>query len=120
MPYLKHNQSPEIFEQLAIEYAVGALQGRTRKRFEVLMETHFYLRSLVDDYENIFAHLVELLPVEKPSKKVWNKIDKHINLSQQRHAEEKPKLRGLLCKALDITKMIQRKTLGKRHSRILS
>ena len=118
MPYLKHNQNPEIFEQLAIEYTVESLHGRTRKRLEILMETHFYLRSLVDDYENIFAHLVELLPDEKPSKKVWNTIDKHINLSQQRHVEEKPKLRGLLCKALDIIKMNQRKALEKRRGRI--
>ncbi len=114
MSYLKHKQTPEIFEQLAIEYTVGSLHGRTRKRFEILMETHIYLRSLVDDYENIFAHLVELLPDEKPSKKVWSAIEKHIDLSQKRHAEEKPMLRGLLYKALDIIKMNQRKTLEKR------
>ena len=44
-------QNPEVFEQLAIEYAVGSMKGRARKRFEALMETHFYLRAVVDAYE---------------------------------------------------------------------
>lgn len=78
---LKRYQNPELFEQLAIEYAVGSLHGRARKRFEVLMDTHFYLQAVVDAYENKFAHLVELLPDEKPSDKVWNNIEAHIQAS---------------------------------------
>ena len=74
----KRYQNPEVFEQLAIEYAVGSMQGRARKRFEVLMDTHFYLRATVDAYENKFANLVELLPDAQPSNKVWDKIDAHI------------------------------------------
>jgi len=77
----KRYQNPELFEQLAIEYAVGSLQGRARKRFEALMDTHFYLRAVVDAYENKFAHLVELLPDAEPPKKVWNKIEAHIHAS---------------------------------------
>ena len=61
----KRYQNPELFEQLAIEYAIGSMSGRARKRFEALMETHFYLRAVVDAYEDKFAHLVELLPDEK-------------------------------------------------------
>ncbi len=75
---LNRYQNPEIFEQLAIEYAVGSLHGRARKRFEVLMDTHFYLRAVVDAYENKFAHLVELLPDSQPSDRVWNNIENHI------------------------------------------
>lgn len=78
----KRYQNPEVFEQLAIEYAVGALQGRARTRFEILMDTHFYLRATVDAYEQKFAHLVELLPDEKPSDKVWNNISAHISQQQ--------------------------------------
>ena len=78
---LKRYQNPELFEQLAIEYAVGSLHGRARKRFEALMDTHFYLQAVVDAYENKFAHLVELLPDEKPSDKVWNNIEAHIQAS---------------------------------------
>lgn len=71
-------QNPEVFEQLAIEYAVGSMQGRARKRFEALMDTHFYLRATVDAYENKFANLVELLPDAQPADKVWNNIEAHI------------------------------------------
>lgn len=74
-------QNPEVFEQLAIEYAVGSMTGRARKRFEVLMDTHFYLRATVDAYENKFANLVELLPDEKASDRVWNNIEAHIKTS---------------------------------------
>lgn len=78
MSDLKRYQNPEIFEQLAMEYAVGSLQGRARKRFEALMETHFYLRALVDAYEHQFAHLVELLPETQPADRVWQKIESGI------------------------------------------
>jgi anti-sigma-K factor RskA len=78
---LTRYQNPELFEQLAIEYAVGSLHGRARKRFEVLMDTHFYLKAVVDAYEQKFANLVELLPDEQPSSQVWNNIETHINTS---------------------------------------
>ena len=84
----KRYQNPEVFEQLAIEYAVGSMQGRARKRFEALMDTHFYLRAVVDAYENKFAHLVELLPDAQPSKKVWNNIEAHINSSKAEQSKE--------------------------------
>ena len=89
----KRYQNPEVFEQLAIEYAVGSLQGRARKRFEVLMDTHFYLRATVDAYESKFANLVELLPDRQPSDAVWNNIQAHVkessavNSSQQEKAK---------------------------------
>jgi len=78
---LKRYQNPELFEQLAIEYAVGSMQGRAKKRFEALMDTHFYLRAVVDAYENKFASLVELLPDKQPSKQVWNNIEAHLQSS---------------------------------------
>jgi len=78
MSNIKRYQNPEVFEQLAIEYAVGALQGRAKKRFEVLMETHFYLKATTEAYQQKFAHLVELLPDEKPSDQVWKNLESHI------------------------------------------
>ncbi|KAG1650264.1 hypothetical protein GQR58_028171 [Nymphon striatum] len=78
----KRYQNPEVFEQLAIEYAVGSMQGRARKRFEVLMETHFYLKATVEAYENKFANLVELLPETKAPDTVWAGIEAHIKESE--------------------------------------
>ena len=89
---LKRYQNPELFEQLAIEYAVGSLHGRARKRFEVLMDTHFYLQAVVDAYENKFANLVELLPDEKPSGKVWNNIESHIKETAQAETTQAQKI----------------------------
>jgi len=92
MKETKRYQNPELFEQLAIEYASGSLHGRARKRFEVLMDTHFYLRAVVDAYELKFANLVELLPDVKPSKKVWENIDAHIKASVKAAEPEKEKI----------------------------
>jgi anti-sigma-K factor RskA len=83
MPSIKRYQNPEIFEQLAMEYAVGGLHGRAKKRFEALMETHFYLKATVEAYEYKFAHLVELLPDEKPSDQVWKNISAQIKTDTQ-------------------------------------
>jgi len=88
----KRYQNPELFEQLAIEYASGSLHGRARKRFEALMDTHFYLRAVVDAYELKFANLVELLPDVQPSKKVWENIDKHIQASVKASAPKAEKI----------------------------
>ena len=85
---IKRYQNPEVFEQLAIEYVVGALHGRARKRFEVLMATHFYLQATVEAYEHQFAHLVELLPDEKPSDQVWKNLEAHINVNAPSFAGE--------------------------------
>jgi len=82
-------QNPEVFEQLAIEYAVGSMQGRAKKRFEALMDTHFYLRAVVDAYENKFANLVELLPDAQPSNQVWKNIESHIQASNTNTVEER-------------------------------
>ncbi len=88
---LTRYQNPELFEQLAIEYAVGSMQGRAKKRFEALMDTHFYLRAVVDAYENKFASLVELLPDTQPSNQVWNNIEAHIQSSttEEKHQQQK-------------------------------
>ena len=92
MSNIKRYQNPELFEQLAIEYASGSLHGRARKRFEVLMETHFYLRAVVDAYEQKFANLVELLPDVQPSKKIWKNIDAHIKASVKASAPQVEKV----------------------------
>jgi anti-sigma-K factor RskA len=73
---LNRYQNPELFERLAMEYAIGMLHGRARKRFETLMQQHLYLRATVDAYEHKFSHLVDILPEQTPNRRVWRKIKK--------------------------------------------
>ncbi|WP_028488545.1 anti-sigma factor [Thiothrix lacustris] len=80
---MKRYQNPEIFEHLAMSYALGTLQGKARLRFEKLQQKHLYLRAVTDAYQQRFSPLVELLPAEKPPAKVWQQISKELKLDQQ-------------------------------------
>ncbi|MCK5918065.1 MAG: anti-sigma factor [Cocleimonas sp.] len=115
MSSIKRYQNPEIFEQLAMEYAVGGLHGRAKKRFETLMETHFYLKATVEAYEYKFAHLVELLPDEKPSDQLWENINAQIKIDAQPaevkitswwHSLFNTKVYGLVASALIISAIL--------------
>ena len=81
MSKLTRYQNPEVFEPLAMAYAAGTLQGRARGRFETLMNEHFYLKATTEAYETTFAPLVELLPEEKPSDRVWKNLQHEIAAS---------------------------------------
>jgi anti-sigma-K factor RskA len=78
----KRYQNPELFERLAMEYAIGMLHGRARQRFAVLMKRHLYLQATVDAYEHKFACLADVLSEKKPHSRVWKKIKKQTNLNQ--------------------------------------
>lgn len=73
----KRYQNPELFERLAMEYAIGIMHGGARRRFETLMEKHLYLKATTEAYEHQFARLADLLPEEQPNTRVWKKIEKH-------------------------------------------
>lgn len=75
---LQRYQNPELFERLAMEYAIGLLHGWARKRFESLMEKHLYLRATTEVYEHQFAKLAELLPEQKPNPRVWRNVQKKV------------------------------------------
>ncbi len=84
-------QKPVVYEQLAMEYSLGTLHGRARKRFEGLMKQHPYLEAIVEDNDRKFAGLVEFLPEIKPDDSVWVNINSRINeseraISQSTHA----------------------------------
>lgn len=86
MSELKRYQNPEVFERLAMDYAIGMMKGRARKRYEKLMEQHFYLRAVTEAYENNLANLTAFLPEKTPPAHVWNNIQKEL---QFKHAEHK-------------------------------
>ncbi|MEZ5538215.1 MAG: anti-sigma factor [Thiolinea sp.] len=78
---MKRYQNPDVFEPLAMAYALGTLQGRARERFKKLMARHFYLRVVAEAYEKQFSGLVGLLPPEEPSPEVWKRLESELGLN---------------------------------------
>lgn len=79
---MKRYQNPDIFEHLAMSYALGTLQGKARLRFEKLMSKHLYLRAVTNAYQQQFAPLANLLPEEQPPVRVWNAISQELQLGK--------------------------------------
>lgn len=75
---MKRYQNPDIFEHLAMTYALGTLHGKARTRYEKLIEQRPYLRAVTDHYQQQLAPMVELLPEETPPARVWNNIARHL------------------------------------------
>ncbi|OQX15887.1 MAG: hypothetical protein BWK73_05760 [Thiothrix lacustris] len=79
---MKRYQNPDIFEHLAMSYALGTLQGKARLRFEKLMSKHLYLRAVANAYQQQFAPLANLIPRETPPARVWNAISQQLQLGK--------------------------------------
>ncbi|MEZ5479209.1 MAG: anti-sigma factor [Thiolinea sp.] len=77
---MRRYQNPDVFEPLAMAYALGTLRGRARQRFEKLMARHFYLRVVTQAYQQQFAGLVDLLPSEAPPPQVWQRLERELAL----------------------------------------
>lgn len=77
---MKRYQNPDIFEPLAMAYALGTLQGRARQRYEALMDKHFYLRAVTEAYERQFMGLAEAVPPVNPPESVWQKLEAELQL----------------------------------------
>jgi anti-sigma-K factor RskA len=82
MSELKRYQNPEVFERLAMDYAAGLMIGRARKRFESLMQQHFYLQVVTEAYENKLANLALYLPEKEPPGAIWQNIQKELGLNK--------------------------------------
>lgn len=80
----KRYQNPDLFERLAMEYAIGIMHGGARRRFEALMEKHLYLRATTEAYEHQFARLADLLPDEEPNPRVWREIEKQTGTTEKK------------------------------------
>ncbi|HEY7771874.1 MAG TPA: hypothetical protein VIC26_01740, partial [Marinagarivorans sp.] len=65
---------------LAAEYALGSLQGPARIRFKKLLLLHTELRHCVWRWEAYLGKLSDAIPSEAPSPKVWQRIEKRLNL----------------------------------------
>lgn len=77
---MKRYQNPDIFESLAMAYALGTLQGQARQRYESLMDKHFYLRAVTEAYERQFMSLAEAVPSVNPPESVWQRLEAELQL----------------------------------------
>src|SRR5262245_36425568 len=69
---------PELRDRLAAEYALGALNGPGRRRFERLLSADRDLRDLVEAWELRLNLLAESAPAVEPRARVWDKIARQI------------------------------------------
>ena len=69
---------PELRDRLAAEYALGALSGLERRRFERLLSEDRDLRELVEHWELRLNLLAESAPPVEPRAQVWDAIARRI------------------------------------------
>ena len=69
---------PELRDRLAAEYALGALRGLDRRRFERLLSGDRDLRDLVEAWELRLNLLAESAPAVEPRAHVWDEIARQI------------------------------------------
>ena len=67
-------QNPELADRLAAAYALGALRGGARRRFESLARQSPQLRALALLWQERMSAMTELQPQEAPSPNVWKRI----------------------------------------------
>ena len=69
---------PELRDRLAAEYALGAMSGLDRSRFERLLSDDRDLRDLVEGWELRLNLLAESAPPVEPRAQVWDEIARRI------------------------------------------
>ena len=69
---------PELRDRLAAEYALGAMSGLDRRRFERLLSGDRDLRDLVEGWELRLNLLAESAPPVEPRAQVWDEIARQI------------------------------------------
>lgn len=69
---------PELRDRLAAEYALGAMSGLDRNRFERLLSDDRDLRDLVEHWELRLNLLGESAPAVEPPAHVWDEISRRI------------------------------------------
>ena len=72
-------EDPQLRQILAGEYAVGALHGRARKRFERYMRNDSALRRLVEEWQEDLAPLAQETRAVAPAPRVLEAIERRID-----------------------------------------
>jgi len=70
--------SPELRERLAAEYVLGTMPGRSRRRFERLMDDDPALAQMVGDWAARLLPLDMAMPAAEPPAYVWRAIERRI------------------------------------------
>lgn len=65
---------PDLLDRLAAAYALGSLRGGARRRFESLARQSPLVRGAAIVWQERFAAMTELQPVQAPDPSVWKRI----------------------------------------------
>ena len=68
-------QHPELLDQLAASYALGALRGRPRNRFEAMAREQAPVRAAALIWQARLSSMAELQHTAQPAPAVWTRID---------------------------------------------
>lgn len=69
------SQHPDLLDRLAASYALGALRGGARRRFETLAREQATVRAAAVVWQARWSGLTELQAAVAPSPAVWTRID---------------------------------------------
>jgi anti-sigma-K factor RskA len=73
-----------LVDQLAAEYALGVLQGGSRRRFENISQHDPAIRLAVETWRVRLQAMSELGPAVAPPPEVWTAIERRLNLVNAR------------------------------------
>jgi anti-sigma-K factor RskA len=73
--------NPALADKLAAEYALGALRGGARRRFETWLRDDRRLRALVAEWQGRLATLAELERPVAPPARVWAGIERRLQIA---------------------------------------
>ena len=76
--HLRRNEA--LLDRLASEYVLGTLRGGARRRFEVWMKQDAVIRQAVGRWQDRLSPLAHFAPAVPPSAKVWDAIEKQLEL----------------------------------------
>ena len=84
-----------LVDQLAAEYTLGVMRGRSRRRFETIAQGDPAIRVAIETWRGRVEAIGELAPQEAPPPSVWAAIERRLNLGgARREAVVAPAARG--------------------------
>lgn len=83
MPRLDRYQDPVLCDMLAVEYVLGIMNRRVRKRFQRLLGQRDSVRRVTEAWEQRLGPLAEQIQEVLPSERVWRDIQREIDFDPQ-------------------------------------